>query len=99
MPSRVEIHPQALAEVRKAYQWYRKRSPSAAVAFLAEIEWALAMIAETPERWPPYMFNSRRLLLSRFPFSVVYRAREKKIQVIAVVHDRRKPGYWKRRAH
>lgn len=36
---------------------------------------ALAAIAEAPLRWPGYMHGSRRFLLLRFPFSVVYRQR------------------------
>lgn len=32
--TRVEFHPQALAEARSAWQWYAERSPLAAASFL-----------------------------------------------------------------
>jgi plasmid stabilization system protein ParE len=97
MPREVEFHPRALEEARAAYQWYMARSTAAASAFLSEIDLALARIAEAPDRWPAYMRGTRRYLLRRFPYSVVFRETADKIQVIAVAHGRRRPGYWKNR--
>ncbi|MEE9395612.1 MAG: hypothetical protein V3V31_01235, partial [Methylococcales bacterium] len=37
----------------------------------------------------------RRFLLSKFLFSVVYRENERSIFVVAVMHNSRKPNYWK----
>jgi hypothetical protein len=33
-----EFHPEAISEARAAYQWYAKRNPSAANAFIAELD-------------------------------------------------------------
>ncbi|RLA45335.1 MAG: type II toxin-antitoxin system RelE/ParE family toxin, partial [Gammaproteobacteria bacterium] len=33
-------------------------------------------------------------LLSRFPFSVIYRMSGDTIYVVSVMHNSRKPGYW-----
>jgi len=41
--------------------------------------------------------HTHRFLLRRFPFSVAYREVRETVQVVAVVHGRRKPGYWKGR--
>jgi hypothetical protein len=32
-----------------------------------------------------------------FPFSVVYRLRPEEIVILAVAHQKRKPGYWRGR--
>ena len=93
----VEVHPGAVVEARAAAQWYRANSESAAEAFLAEIDHAVGQIDEAPDRWPRYVHGTRRYLLHRFPFSIVYRQQGSTIQVIAVVHGRRRPGYWKSR--
>jgi plasmid stabilization system protein ParE len=72
MPSlSVDIHPEAIAEAQAATQWYRERSPSAAAAYLAELDLAVAAIAENPEMWPRYAHGTRRYILHRFPFSLV----------------------------
>ncbi len=93
----VGYHPAAFAEAEGAAAWYRERSPQAEAAFLAEIEQAIREIAAGPQRWPPYLQRSRRYLLHRFPFSVVYRQRAGKIEVVAVAHAHRRPGYWRNR--
>ena len=69
----LEIHPDAVAEAREALQWYRTRNESIADAFIDEIDHAIDQIDEAPDRWPKYMQETRRYLLHRFPFYVVYR--------------------------
>jgi plasmid stabilization system protein ParE len=84
-------------EARKAYRWYLKRSPRAASRFRIALETSLDQIAESPDRWPMYLHGTRYRLLRRFPYIVVYRPIITGIQVIAVAHAKRRPGYWKRR--
>jgi plasmid stabilization system protein ParE len=99
MPRRpVEFRPAALEEARAAAVWYRERSPAAADAFNDEITKAIKEIVSAPERWPQYRSGTRRFVLHRFPFFVVYRAQPNVVHVIAVAHARRRPGYWNRGA-
>ena len=98
MPGReLEVHPEALAEARAAYVWYRERSQAAAAAFVDELDRSIQRIVEVPERWPVYAAGTRRFLLRRFPFFVVYRINPATIEILAVAHGRRRPGYWKER--
>ena len=46
-----EFHEEAAAEYDAAFDWYRERSPDAAVKFDAEVDRALAHIIEAPRRW------------------------------------------------
>jgi toxin ParE1/3/4 len=92
------FHPEALAEARAAMQWYRERSAVVADAFLSEMDSAVERIAKEPERWPLYVHGTRRFLLRRFHFFIVYREMFGIVEVIAVTHFRRKPGYWKTRS-
>lgn len=93
----VAVHPEAIAEARAAYGWYRKRNETAAEAFLSELDHAVECISDAPMRWPVYLHGTRHFLLKRFPFAVVYREIGETIQIVAVAHGRRKPGYWKER--
>jgi plasmid stabilization system protein ParE len=54
-------------------------------------------IAQTPQRWPKYLHGTRRFVLHRFPFSIIYLDDPDVLVIIAVAHSKRKPGYWKRR--
>lgn len=91
------FHPAVVDETAAAAAWYRERSPLAEEAFLAEIDRAVELIAETPERWPPHLHGTHRFLLHRFPYSVVFRHDNETILASAVAHARRRPGYWRHR--
>ncbi len=93
----VEFHPDAVDEAAAAREWYQARSPSAADAFVAELDRVIKRIRDNPTRWPSFVHGTRRYLLRKFPFQVVYRLVGTTIQVIAVAHGQRKPGYWKTR--
>jgi len=49
---RIEIHPAALAELKSAVEWYLERSEPAAREFVAEVDRAIALVIESPRRWP-----------------------------------------------
>jgi len=96
-PRQIDVHPEAVAEARAAAQWYRERSALAADAFLAGLDLAVERIAENPEVYPHYVRGTRRYLLQRFPFYLVYREHPEKLELVAIAHGRRRPGYWKKR--
>ena len=93
-PDQIRFHPEADDEVVEAYHWYRARSPSAAADFRIQVDRAITLIAEAPDRPARYLHGTRRVLLRRFPFFVVYRVIDGEVEVVAVAHGRRRPGYW-----
>jgi len=90
----VVFHPETAREIQGAFDWYQKRDESSARAFALEIDIAVERIAASPTRWPKLAEGIRRYLLKRFPFSMIYRIKGDEIQIIAVAHARRRPGYW-----
>jgi plasmid stabilization system protein ParE len=94
---KVEIHEEAALEYEAALEWYLERSFLAASKFVEAISRGMDMIVEAPDRWPAGGRGTRRFLLQRFPFAIVYRDLPAAIQVLAIAHARRKPGYWKQR--
>ena len=93
----IEFHPLAADEAEAAERWYRERSEVAAQRFRLELDSAVDRIAERPEVGVSYLENSRRIFLRRFPYFMVYRLRRPRIEVIAIAHARRRPGYWRAR--
>ena len=93
-----EFHEEAAAEYDAAFDWYCQRSPDADLKFDAEMDRAIARIIEAPRRWAIGPHSTRRFLLRQFPFTLIYREQTAgDIQVVAVAHTSRRPGYWKRR--
>jgi plasmid stabilization system protein ParE len=93
----VEYLAQALEEAEAAARWYNERSAVAAAGFSDEIDQAESAITRLPEAWPQFDHHTRRYLLRRYPFSIIYRIESRRILIVAVAHGHRRPGYWKSR--
>ena len=91
------FHPEAADEYAAAFLWYDERGAGLAAAFVGEIGRALRLIRETPDRWPRYGARHRRILVRRFPYSLIYLLAPERIWIVAVAHTSRKPGYWRTR--
>lgn len=94
---RVRFHSEAEQEFLASLEWYRERSPTAAIDFERVVTNAIKAIASAPQRWPVYFDEFRKYTLHQFPFSIVYEELLSEIVVFAVAHARRRPGYWKDR--
>lgn len=88
------FHPDVASEVRDSYVWYQSQANGLGEDFLNELEGSFLAITELPHTWPRFQKGFRRFLLSKFPFSVIYRENRDVIYVVAVMHNSRKPGYW-----
>ena len=91
---RVEFHPAAQAEAEDAQEWYEERSLLAAAGFLRALSDAIRRAVEAPDRYPQADPGTRRVTLDRFPFTVFYRIQSDVLLVVAVAHQKRRPGYW-----
>lgn len=94
MPVEVRLHPGAESELQAAHTWYLERSEIVAAAFRLEMDHAVQVVSESPNRWPRVTDSERRYVFPRFPFSLIYRLQQQYVEVIAVAHQKRKPGYW-----
>jgi len=94
---RLDIHPAALAELKSAVSWYLEQNQTAADRFASELDRAIDLVTTWPGRWPPGERGTRKFVLQRFPYAVIYREKESAVQILAVAHGHRQPGYWKER--
>lgn len=87
----------AREELSVAADWYDEQRPGLGVEFVVEIGEAVAQIRDNPEGWPRWREDRpyRKRFLTRFPYVLFYVvAAEGHVEVVAVAHARRKPGYW-----
>ncbi|WP_437328366.1 type II toxin-antitoxin system RelE/ParE family toxin [Sorangium sp. So ce381] len=97
--SRVVFLAEARAEALETFRWYyeEQRSGLGAV-FRRELDDAIKRIRSAPLAYPPLYRDVRRVLVERFPYAVFYRILPAAIVVVGVIHRRRHPREWKRRA-
>ena len=88
----------AQRDFEEAALWYEERRVGLGAVFVAEIDRAIGLVAESPERFPLMHRDVRCVRARRFPYSVFFRVEPTKIVVLAVFHARRNPAIWQRRA-
>ena len=94
MNRNVSFHKLAEVELNAAAAYYYTVRQTLGEAFLAEIGRCIQSIADHPEAGLVLVGSIRRRLARRFPYAVVYSLRSENIRVLAVMHLRRRPGYW-----
>lgn len=84
-------------ELTEAALFLEARQHGLGTRFLDEVEWANAAILANPYAAQSLGGNFRRLQLKKFPFGLCYRILDSVIEIVAVAHERRRPGYWRDR--
>ncbi len=84
-------------EVREAADYYAAISPDLGVAFKRELRQLIRLVATMPMAWPASGDNTRKCLLTRFPYLVIYAPLPGELLILAVGHQHRRPDYWRER--
>ena len=90
------FHPEALAEADEAAAFYKEQQPNLEVRFLEALNDTISRIRRNPLIYRR-IEGVRKCRILRFPYSVIYRVSNDRIEVIAVMHLRQRPDYWKSR--
>jgi len=90
----VRFLPQAEAELLHEVEYYSSARSGIGIRFQAAVEASLERAARHPLGGAPTANGTRSVLVKSFPFSVVYRASQEELLVVAIAPHRRRPGYW-----
>ena len=85
----LSFHPAIYGEVQEAYSWYEEQAAGLGDDFIAELEASYESIKSLPETWPKFGQRTRRFLLTKFPYAVVYKPSISTCQVVAVMRGDR----------
>ena len=90
---------EATRELEHAAQWYEERRSGLGKRFLASVDNTLDQVRRFPEAGAPVPrvpadLTVRRAPVKGFPYHLVYLETAEAIQILAIAHDRRSPGYW-----
>jgi len=87
----------AKLELQKAIDYYNGQKEDLGEEFAQEVETTVQRICLLPGAWTRLSDTVRRCRTNRFPYGLVYHQKGDDIIILAVMHLRRKPGYWKER--
>ena len=101
---RVDLHPEARAELRSAALWYEERRDGLGVEFVAAVDAALLRIGKAAKSFPQWVGTEqapaviRKASVEGFPYVIAFEEYKRHAVVLAIAHQKRRPLYWLPRA-
>lgn len=94
---KIVFHPEAYEEMLESARFYEQREEGLGWEFLEAVVDATRRIRQFPNAGPIERDDMRKRLVTGFPFTILYQLEKDRIHIGAVMHQHRKPGYWKGR--
>ena len=91
------LHPAADEEFAEAVRYYSEINPDLGVRFYSEIEHLIGDVSAHPERYRKIDSRARRRISADFPYALIYLEKPDHVWIVAVMHLKRQPGYWRKR--
>jgi toxin ParE1/3/4 len=93
-----KVHSAADAGLIEAMDWYDAKRFGPGAQLMEEARDAILGLRKNPNIGARYGNSGRRFYrLKRFPFVIYYRDFPDFVWIAAIAHERRRPGYWKKR--
>jgi len=86
-------------ELDRAFEYYETVQNNLGFRFLSEVEQAQKRIIQFPHSYIKIGKYSRRCLVHKFPYGIIYQHLEQQseILIVAIAHLHQEPYYWSRR--
>jgi len=91
------FHEDAEFEFDRAIEYYEDSRSGLGLEFAQEVYAAITRVIQFPDAWSPMSKNTRRCLVNRFPFGIIYQVKSDYVRIIAVADLRKRPNYWRDR--
>jgi plasmid stabilization system protein ParE len=97
MSYRLIIRPEAGLDIQDAFLWYETQRQGLDSEFVRSVDSCLSKIGRHPLSCPIIYKQSRRALIQRFPYGLIYVYDQNIISVVACFHGKRNPKQWRDR--
>jgi hypothetical protein len=91
------FHPEADEEYVHAVQYYADIALELGSRFHDEIERLIGEVCADSERFRKFDPPAQRHFSHDFPYAVIFLNKPDRIWIVAVMHMKRRPGYWRKR--
>jgi len=91
------FHPEARLELTEAGRYYAGKSRALGQRFYAEMDEVIAEACARPALRRMFDPPARRHSGPVFPYAVIYLDQPAEVWIVAVMHFKRRPGYWRER--
>jgi len=97
MKYKVIVRPEAEDDLKEAFYWYEDKRTGLGYDFLLQVDAGINFIYRNPEIHSIEYKGTRKHLIKRFPYKIIYLVEEEKIIILAVLHGKRRPDLIKKR--
>ncbi len=91
------LHPDAAEEIKQTTAFYNKQQAGLEKRFIEDLEDGIERICAHPLRYKIVEGAVRKHRLEHFPYLLIYQVQNEQVEIIALMHLRREPDYWKKR--
>jgi plasmid stabilization system protein ParE len=91
------FRPAAAADLERIHRWYERERRGLGDEFLVEAGRAVAAVVAHPQVYPVVHRDTRRAVVRRFPYGLLYRVVDDLIVFVGCFHTSRNPVLWKGR--
>jgi hypothetical protein len=91
------LHPAADDEFAESVRYYAGIDSHLGMRFYREMERLIGDVCAHPERFRMFDPPARRHFSAAFPYAVIYVEKPDYVWIVAVMHMKRQPGYWRER--
>jgi plasmid stabilization system protein ParE len=86
------LRPEVENDLKEAFLWYENKRTGLGYDFLLQVNASLGFLERNPELHRLGYKNTRKHLIKRFPYKIIYLVEKDKIIVLAVIHGKRNPN-------
>jgi plasmid stabilization system protein ParE len=91
------FHPEAQSELMESARYYESQQVGLGHRFLDAVAAALGRVQQHPQLYREVESGIRQCRVLRFPYGLIYRIKTDHLEIVAVMHLHRQPGYWRQR--
>jgi len=97
MKYKIIVTLEAEGDLKEAFAWYEDKRTGLGYDFLLQVDVGINFINRNPEIHRIEYKSTRKHVIKRFPYKIIYLVEEEKIIILAVIHGKRKPDLIKKR--
>ena len=97
MTYKVVIRPEAENDLKEVFSWYEDKRLGLGYDFMLQVDAGIRHVERNPEAYPSGYKGTRRHLIKRFPYRIVYFLEKERIVVLAIIHGMRSPALARKR--
>jgi len=84
----------AAIELADAFDYYELQLSGLGKEFISELQDTIKLILKFPYLWSENSMHTRKAVLRKFPYNLIYSIYNGNLYIIAVAHQNRNPEYW-----